>query len=153
MSKNINIIENSIQTIINNNERMSWDEYFISIALLVSCRSPSNKLKVGCAIIKDNRIISCGYNGYPSNTPHISIERDTHEQNTIHAEQNAISDAARRGVCIDKSAIYITHYPCINCAKYIISSGIKKVYYRHDYRNDELVAQLLGLSNIEVMKI
>ena len=60
MSKNINIIENSIQTIINNNERMSWDEYFISSALLVSCRSPSNKLKVGCAIIKDNRIISCG---------------------------------------------------------------------------------------------
>ena len=67
------------------NDRLSWDEYFMSLCVLTASRSPSKKLKVGALIVKDNRIISSGYNGYPSGLPHISIERDNHEQNTIHA--------------------------------------------------------------------
>ena len=133
-------------------ERCSWDEYFSCIALLISSRSPSERLKVGSVIVKDNRIISAGYNGFPSGTPHVSIMRDSHEQNTIHAEQNAIADAASRGVSIKDSTIYITHYPCINCTKFIIASGIKKIIYSEDYRNDELVEQLLKNSNISIVK-
>ena len=133
--------------------RMTWNEYFMAIALLVSHRSPSPRLKVGSVIVSNNHIISCGYNGFPAGAPHISIVRDNHEQNTIHAEQNAISDAARRGVSIENSTIYITHYPCINCAKFIISSGIKKIYYHNEYKDDDLVKELFKVSNTEIIKI
>jgi len=133
-------------------ERIEWDEYFASITKLISSRSPSAKLKVGAVIIKDKRIISSGYNGYPSGCEHISIHRDGHEINTIHAEQNAISDAARRGVAIENATIYITHYPCINCAKYIISSGIKEVIYLEDYNNDQIVKVLFDSCNINLRK-
>jgi len=134
-------------------DRCSWDEYFSCIALLISARSPSKRLKVGSIIVKNNRIISAGYNGFPSGTPHISIIRDGHEQNTIHAEQNAIADAARRGVSIENSTIYATHKPCINCTKFIISAGIINIKYLEDYRNDELVDQLLNVSSIMIQKI
>ena len=134
-------------------DRCSWDEYFSCISLLISTRSPSKRLKVGSVIVKNNRIISAGYNGFPSGTPHVSIMRDSHEQNTIHAEQNAIADAARRGVSIDESTIYVTHRPCINCTKFIISSGIKHIKYLKDYRNDDLVEKLLKTSNISLQKV
>ena len=134
-------------------ERISWEEYFMGIALLISSRSPSKRLKVGSVIVKDNRIISAGYNGFPSGTPHISIMRDDHEQNTLHAEQNAIADAARRGTPIQDSTIYITHYPCINCTKFIIASGIKEIIYYDNYRNDEIVNKLLEDAKINIKKI
>ena len=134
-------------------ERLTWDEYFISIALLISMRSPSPRLKVGSVIVKDNRIISSGYNGYPSGNPHVSIVKNNSEQNAIHSEQNAISDAAKRGSSIDNSIIYVTHYPCINCTKYIISSGIKTIKYLYDYKNDEIAGDLLKNSNIDVIKL
>lgn len=134
-------------------DRISWEEYFMGIALLISSRSPSKRLKVGSVIVKDNRIISAGYNGFPSGTPHISIMRDDHEQNTLHAEQNAIADAARRGTPIQDSTIYITHYPCINCTKFIIASGIKEIIYYDNYRNDEIVNKLLEDAKINIKKI
>jgi dCMP deaminase len=142
---------NELKEIVQSHEkRVSWDEYFMSIAYLISCRSPSEKIKVGAVIVKDNRIVTCGYNGYPSNSPHISIHRDGHEINTIHAEQNAISDAARRGVTLEGATIYITHFPCIHCSKYIISSGIKSIVYDQDYRNDPLVNELLQHTKIPI---
>ena len=134
-------------------KRCSWDEYFSCIALLISARSTSKRLKVGSVIVKNNRIISAGYNGFPSGTPHISIMRDGHEQNTIHAEQNAIADAARRGVSIENTTIYVTHRPCINCTKFIISSGITNIKYLEDYRNDELADELLNASKITIQKV
>ena len=134
-------------------DRLSWHEYFMSIALLISSRSPSKRLRVGSVIVKNNRIISAGYNGFPSGTPHISIMRDEHEQNTLHAEQNAIADAARRGTSIENSTIFITHYPCINCTKFIIASGIKEIIYYEDYRNDEIVTKLLEDAKIKISKI
>tara|TARA_B100001758_G_C18200147_1_gene499386 strand:+ start:388 stop:843 length:456 start_codon:yes stop_codon:yes gene_type:complete len=133
--------------------RLNWNDYFINFALLTSLRSPSPKLKVGSVITKNNRIISTGYNGYPSNSPHQSINRDGHEINTIHAEQNAICFAARSNISIENSTIYVTHYPCINCAKVIIASGIKTVYYLNDYKNDEVVTTLFLQSGICVKKI
>ena len=134
-------------------ERCSWDEYFSCIALLISARSTSKRLKVGSVIVKNNRIISAGYNGFPSGTPHVSIMRDGHEQNTIHAEQNAIADAARRGVSIENTTIYVTHRPCINCTKFIISAGITNIKYLKDYRNDELADELLNASKITIQKV
>jgi dCMP deaminase len=145
---------NYLKELVNgNNERSSWDEYFMGTSLWISSRSPSDRLKVGAVIVNDNRIISAGYNGFPAGVPHKSIMRDGHEQNTIHAEQNAISDAARRGVSIVGSTIYITHYPCINCTKCIISSGIKTIKFLDNYRNDEIVGDLLNASQIKIFKL
>ena len=150
MSLNLKKIYDTVQTLDN---RLDWKEYFMSLALLISSRSPSKRLKVGSVIVKDNRVISCGYNGFPSGAPHDSIIRDGHEINTIHSEQNSISDSAKRGVAIQNTTIYITHFPCINCAKYIISSGIVEVIYLDDYRNDEIVLELFKQANIKIHKI
>lgn len=135
------------------NERLTWDGYFIAMAKLTSLRSPSQKLKVGAVIVLNNRIISTGYNGFFPGVPHKSIEVDGHEVNTVHAEQNAIADAAKRGVSINGSTIYVTHYPCINCVKMIIASGINKVKYLSNYKNDPIVADMFGQVNINVTKI
>ena len=85
--------------------RLDWDEYFMSIALLGSCRSPCERLNVGSVIVKNNRLISMGYNGYIPGAPHISRVYDNHEQSIIHSEVNAISDCARRGVSLDGSSV------------------------------------------------
>lgn len=122
--------------------RLSWDDYFMETAELASVRSPCERLQVGCVIVKDNRLISMGYNGFLAGTEHRSIVRDGHEQATIHAEINAVTDAAKRGVSIDGSVAYITHYPCINCYKALASSGVNKIYYRNNYRNDPVVEEL-----------
>ena len=123
-------------------ERISWNDYFMKAATLASVRSPCDRLKVGCVIVKNNRLISMGYNGFLAGTDHRSIVRWGHEQATIHAEINAITDAAKRGVSIDDAVAYITHYPCINCFKALASSGVKKIYYQVDYKNDPILEEL-----------
>ena len=132
-------------------ERISWNDYFMKAATLASVRSPCDRLKVGCVIVKNNRLISMGYNGFLAGTDHKSIVRWGHEQATIHAEINAITDAAKRGVSIDDSVAYITHYPCINCFKALASSGVKKIYYQIDYKNDPILEDLgYGISLIKL---
>lgn len=134
-------------------ERIDWDEYFISLAFLVSMRSSCSRLHVGSVIVKDRRIISTGYNGFLPGLPHESIIRDNHEMATVHAEQNCITDCASRGVSVNGASIFITHFPCIHCTKFILSAGISKVYYRNDYKNDPIALELLIKSNIEIKKI
>jgi dCMP deaminase len=134
-------------------ERLDWDEYFMSIALLASCRSPCKRLHVGCAIVKDNRLISMGYNGFIAGTKHASHIKDGHEQATVHSETNAITDCAKRGVSLSDSTIYVTHYPCLNCFKTIASSGIKNIIYLDDYNNNELVEELNKDININISQI
>jgi dCMP deaminase len=145
----------SIGNYKNNNlkERLDWDEYFMSIALLASCRSPCERLNVGSVIVKNNRLISMGYNGYIPGAPHISRVEDNHEQSIIHSEINAITDCARRGVSLDSSKIYVTHYPCINCFRSIAACGIKNVIYLEDYNNNPIVNDLANDSNIEIKKL
>jgi len=137
----------------NKKERLDWDEYFMSIALLGSCRSPCQRLNVGSVIVKNNRLISMGYNGFISGAPHISRVQDNHEQSIIHSEINAITDCARRGVSLEGSKMYITHYPCINCFKTIAACGIKEIIYLEDYNNNSMVSDLADDSNILIKKI
>jgi len=138
---------------MNSEKRMEWDEYFISIALLASRRSPCTRLHVGSVIVRDNRLISMGYNGFIAECPHVSHIRDGHEQATIHSEINAICDCAKRGVTLNGAKIYITHYPCLNCFKTISSSGIVEIIYLEDYNNDELVASIAKDANIVIRKL
>ena len=134
-------------------ERPDWDTYFKEIVQVTSKRSPCERLQVGCLLVKDNRIISQGYNGFLPGCPHESIVRDNHEQATVHAEQNAISDCAKRGVSCLGSTAYITHYPCINCMKILCASGIKDIRYIEDYKNDEIVGKLSNLAGVPIKKI
>lgn len=132
-------------------KRLNWDEYFISTALLISSRSTCDRLKVGCVIVKDNRIISSGYNGHLPGEEHKSIVINNHEQATVHAECNAIADCANRGVSCKDATIYVTHYPCINCFKNIAASGIKNIKYLNDYKNNEIIK--LISNSIEINKL
>ena len=138
-------------------ERPSWDTYFMATALLMASRSSCERLRVGCVIVSSgvqkNRIIAAGYNGFLPGAPHNSRVRDGHEQGTVHAEQNAICDAARRGVSLEGATAYITHFPCINCAKIISAAGIRLVKYHADYRNDELVKEILAESQVALLKL
>lgn len=133
--------------------RPSWGSYFTQIVQITATRSTCKKLHVGCLLILNNRIIAQGYNGHLPGCPHISIEENGHELATIHAEQNALIDCAKRGVSTNNSTAYITHYPCINCAKVLLAAGIKKIYYINDYKNSQHVQELCNLMNIELVKI
>jgi dCMP deaminase len=137
----------------NTKTRVEWDEYFMSIALLASCRSPCERLHVGSVIVKNNRIISMGYNGFICGAPHISRIQDNHEQSIIHSEINAISDCAKRGTSLDGAKIYITHYPCINCFRSIAASNIKEIIYLNDYNNNSIVEELACDSSINIIKL
>jgi dCMP deaminase len=137
----------------NLDDRLEWDEYFMSIALLASCRSPCDRLHVGSVIVKDNRLISMGYNGYISGAPHISRVQDNHEQSIIHSEINAITDCAKRGASLNDAKIYVTHYPCINCFRSIAASNIKEIVYLNDYKNDPIIALLAGDSAIQIRRL
>jgi dCMP deaminase len=137
--------------------RPSWDDYFMATALLLSTRSPCERLHVGCLIVsggeRKNRIVAAGYNGFLPGTPHVSRVRDGHEQGTVHAEQNAIADAARRGSPVEGCVAYVTHFPCINCAKILAAAGIAEIRYRNDYKNDPLVEPLLNESGVKVTRL
>jgi dCMP deaminase len=132
---------------------ISWDEYFKKIAQVTAERSPCERLNVGCIFVRDNRIVSQGYNGFLPGYPHNSIIRENHEQATVHAEQNAICDCAKRGVSCKDCIAYVTHYPCIICARCMLASGIKHIKYIEDYKNDELVAEFCSQGNIKIEKI
>ncbi len=152
------LIQNIID--VSTPERIDWDDYFISTALLISCRSPCHRLHVGCVLVYNNRIISAGYNGFLSGALHNSIVttegNHTHEQATVHAECNAIADCAHRGVITSGATAYITHYPCINCFKMLMAAGIREIKYLYDYKNDvniEKIIKSMINKNIIITKI
>jgi dCMP deaminase len=132
-------MEDILVAVKNLKQRPSWDEYFILACYLISKRSSCDRLHVGCIVTKDNRIVTTGYNGHLPGAPHDSIVREEHEQMTIHAESNAIADAAKRGVSLDGCVAYVTHIPCIACAKMLIASGIKHIIFAEHYKDDDLV--------------
>jgi dCMP deaminase len=134
-------------------QRPSWEEYFKDLVNLTATRSSCERLNVGCIFVKENRIIAQGYNGYIAGCEHKMVMRDNHNIATIHAEQNTITDCAKRGVSSDGCAAYITHYPCYNCMKLMVSCGINSIKYINDYKNDELVCKLANEKNIEILKI
>ena len=138
---------------MNSNSRPSWEEYFKNIVEITATRSPCHRLQVGCLLVRDNRIISQGYNGFLPESPHESIVENNHEQATVHAEQNAIADCAKRGVqCMDSTA-YITHYPCIICARLLLAGEIGEIKYINDYKNDSLVDVFAKQCCVKIKKI
>ena len=138
---------------MNTNIRPSWEEYIKDLVNLTATRSSCDKLHVGCLFIKNNRIIAQGSNGYISGCEHKSIIKENHNIATIHAEQNTITDCAKRGVSCNGCEAYITHFPCFNCMKLMVSCGICKINYINDYNNDQLVYDLAKEAQINIEKI
>lgn len=138
-------------------ERISWEQYFMAQSHLLAYRSTCTRLMVGATIVRDNRVIASGYNGSVPGEDHC-IESgcyvvDNHCIRTIHAEMNALLQCSKFGVSTIGAEIYVTHFPCVHCAKAIIQSGIKKVYYAADYKNHEYAVELFKKSNIMVKKV
>ena len=151
------LVDALAQLLESSGDRPSWDDYFMATAVLMASRSACGRLHVGCVLVSGgehrNRIVAAGYNGFLPGTPHHSRVRDGHEQATVHAEQNAIADAARRGSSVDGCVAYITHYPCINCAKILAASGIRILKFHQDYHNDPFVADILGDAGVQLAKL
>ena len=144
-----------------NDTRPSWDEYFMKLANEVATRTTCLRRAVGAVIVKDRRILATGYNGVPSGLRHCAETGCLRQQlgvpsgqrheicRGLHAEQNAIVQAARFGTDIDGATIYINTQPCVVCAKMLINSGITEVVYQNPYP-DELAMSMLAESGIKV---
>lgn len=145
-------------------DRPSWDEYFMSITELVAQRSTCMRRRVGAILVRDKHIISTGYNGAPKNVSHCAAVGCLREQQGVpsgerhelcrglHAEQNAIIQAASHGVSIDGAVLYCTNSPCSICSKMLINAGIKKIYYREGYA-DFLGGQMLEEAGVELVQL
>ncbi len=141
-------------------ERPSWDEYFMDITSLVAKRSTCMRRQVGAVMVKQKNILATGYNGTPSGITHCDVTGCLREQLNVpsgerhelcrglHAEQNAIIQAARHGVNISDSTLYCTNSPCIICTKMLINAGIRKVIYLEGY-SDNLSMEMLEEAGIE----
>mgnify|MGYP000316807753 CR=1 FL=1 len=144
--------------------RPSWDQYFMDIVKLVSMRSTCLRRRVGAVLVRDRRILATGYNGAPSGISHCADRGCLRDQMNIpsgerhelcrglHAEQNAIIQAALHGVGIKGASLYCTNHPCIICSKMIINAGITAIVYEKGYQ-DDLSRDLLEEAGIEVRQL
>ena len=144
-------------------ERPDWDTYFLRIAQLVAQRSTCLRRQVGAVIVRDNRLLATGYNGAPNNVAHCfqlpggclrearNIPSGQRQElcRGLHAEQNAIIQAAVHGVSIEGGTLYATTQPCILCSKMLINSGIKRIVFAGPYP-DELAMSLLNEAGVEL---
>ena len=142
-------------------KRPSWHEYFMRMAFLVSERSTCLRRHVGAIIVRNNQILSSGYNGAPKNVPHCEETGCLREQlhvpsgerhelcRGVHAEQNAIIQAAVNGTSISNSSLYCTHHPCSICAKMLINAEIKTIYIANDYP-DKLAKEMFKDAEVDL---
>lgn len=142
-------------------ERPSWDEYFMEIAHVVAKRSTCLRRSVGAVIVKNRQIVATGYNGTPKDLLHCSEVGCLREQlkvpsgknhelcRGIHAEQNAVVQAAYHGVSVNGGTLYCTHQPCVVCTKILINAGIKRIVYANPYP-DKLAEDMMQSSGIEI---
>ncbi|MBC5638778.1 ComE operon protein 2 [Ornithinibacillus sp. BX22] len=138
-------------------ERISWNQYFMAQSHLLSLRSTCTRLMVGATIVRDKRIIAGGYNGSVSGDVHCVDEGcyviDGHCVRTVHAEANALLQCAKFGVPTENADIYVTHFPCLQCTKQLIQSGITTVYYAEDYKNHSYAIELFKEAGVRTEKV
>lgn len=139
-----------------NNNRPSWDEYFLKLAMLASERATCPRMHVGCVLVKDRFVLATGYNGSLPGQPHCDdvgcLIVDNHCVRTNHAEINALVQAARHGVNVIGSTAYITNMSCTTCAKALIAAGIKRVVVFSDF-HDTLATKFYSEAGVEIVKL
>lgn len=143
-------------------ERPGWDKYFMDITKVVASRSTCLRRQVGAIIVKDRRILASGYNGAPAGLKHCLEAGCLREQEGVpsgqrhelcrglHAEQNALIQAAVYGIAIQGAVYYVTHQPCVLCAKILINAGVKKVVFQGDYP-DPLALKMFKEAGVELV--
>jgi dCMP deaminase len=147
-------------------ERLSWDQYFMTITRQVAARSTCLRAHIGAVIVGDKNILATGYNGSPAGLPHCTDvgcliyksqtptgETEENCFRTIHAEINAIAQAAKNGAPIRDASIYITHTPCIHCFKVLINTGIIRICYEKEYKLHTLEPLLQYASQVRLERI
>jgi len=145
-------------------KRPSWDEYFMKITALVATRATCLRRKVGAILVKDRRILATGYNGPPKGVPHcdelggcmrdklgIPSGERMELSRAVHAEQNAIIQAAKMGTNIDGATLYVTNHPCFICAKMLINAGVIKIVYKEGYP-DKYAKDILKEAGVKTVK-
>ncbi|HTP50694.1 MAG TPA: cytidine/deoxycytidylate deaminase family protein [Anaeromyxobacteraceae bacterium] len=136
--------------------RASWDEYFMNIARMVATRATCDRKHVGAVLVRDRTLLSTGYNGSIRGLAHCNevghMMEDNHCVRTVHAEANAIIQAAKNGVGVDGATIYTTASPCWPCFKLIANSGLKRIVFGEFYRDDRIFdhARMLGIELVEL---
>ncbi|MGT2929383.1 deoxycytidylate deaminase [Streptococcus dentasini] len=137
-------------------ERLSWQDYFMANAELISKRSTCDRAYVGAVLVKDKRIIATGYNGGVSETDNCDevghYMEDGHCIRTVHAEMNALIQCAKEGISTKDTEIYVTHFPCINCTKALLQAGVKKITYKANYRPSALAVELMKQKQVEYVQ-
>ena len=137
--------------------RISRDEMFMEIARTIAKRSTCTRKSVGAVLVKDNRIISTGYNGAPSGVEHclrdVNCFSDKSCNRVIHAEANCLAFAAQQGIATQDSILYVTLAPCVNCAKLLINSGVECVIYEEEYSSNlgelDEILPILSLAQVQ----
>lgn len=143
--------------------RPSWDEYFIGMANYVGTRATCDRGRSGCVIVKDKRVISTGYVGSPPGLPHCDdVGHEMHKVlnekgpdtmhcvRTVHAEQNAMAQAARFGASLEGATLYCKMVPCYTCSKLVITAGIERVVAEKDYHVSKRTKQIFKLAGVEL---
>ncbi len=125
-------------------QRPDWDQYFMEVARVVASRSTCDRAYVGCVIVRERRILTTGYNGAPAGMPHCDevghLMENNHCIRTLHAEQNALIQAALHGISTKGATLYVTHQPCFTCAKLIVNAGIVRVIHGCGYPSPRSLA-------------
>jgi dCMP deaminase len=136
-------------------KRPDWDEYFLKLAMLASERATCPRMHCGCVLVKDKNVIATGYNGSIPGDEHCEeigcLVIDNHCVRTVHAEMNALIQAAKRGHSIDGSTAYVTNMPCTTCAKALITAGVKRVVVFSDY-HDTLATDFFKKAKVAIDK-
>lgn len=140
-----------------NDERITWEKYFMLQAIMLAARSTCTRLHVGAIVVKDGRIIASGYNGSVSGTPHCTevgdLLVDGHCIRAVHAEQNALMQLAKMGISADGAQVFVTDFPCVHCTKLLLQAGATKINYLRNYRNDDFVTELLDAKNVTIAQV
>ena len=142
--------------------RPSWHQYFMQMAHLASTRATCDRKHVGAVLVVDQRVVATGYNGSPPGLAHCddaghdlvpNAEGRENCVRTIHAEMNAIAQAAKHGISLRGATLYVNTYPCWNCAKALLAAGVATIITDHDYNNDPRVAAALAASNVTLSSL
>jgi len=157
----VNQIEGESVKVVEGHERPSWDEYFMEVASVVAKRATCLRRSVGAVVVKDKRILATGYNGAPSGLAHCAVVGCLRDKlgipsgqrveicRGLHAEQNALIQAAKYGIPLEGSTIYVTLEPCVTCAKMLVNAGIQRIVYEEQYV-DQLSRDILGEAKVQV---
>ena len=136
-------------------KRPEWDEYFLKLAMLASERSTCPRMHCGCILVRNKNVIATGYNGSIPGDDHCEnvgcLIIDNHCVRTVHAEMNALIQAAKRGHAVDGSTIYVTNMPCTTCAKALITAGVKRVVIFSEF-HDTLATEFFAKGGVRIDK-